>query len=651
MYGGEISGNKAPFGGGVCDRSGNVRFSGNPTIEGNTVKNGVKNSNLCLLDTKTALSGALDETAKVYVTLSDADKQSIKGVFTDSTDESAVAAKDYDANFFGDNTDYIVWPKGDELKLLVHEHDITITAEGGTITKSRKGEGPCDILDHDLTLTIAAPLHKNYGDGEDPAAVITDEDNLRGDAKVWYQTWDGTESGEKTETPPTDPGSYRAGITVENVTAYVDYEIEKTNPVKTVPSAAATYGQKLGDLTLSNPEGNASGTWSWVDETESVGNVGSNTFKASFVPEDTDVYQSLDDVDISVTVAGKEVTVKALAQTINEGESIATGTDKVSVTGLLNGHSLSGITLTADADNKNIIPSLAVIKDESNTAVTGNYEITYENGDLTVRAAISAKVTFKVVNGSWSDESSTDKVVTLKGFDGDTLKLTADDIPNAGSKPKDDTFKRGSWDTVPDTETEFDNGADVTYIYTYAKKELATVVKAPKEKTLTYNGSAQELVTAGVAEGGTMMYALGTDASTAPTGESAWSVNIPAKTEAGTCYVWYMAKGDADHISSAANAVTVKVSAAKVTVRALAQTIKEGDSIDTGIDKASVTGLISGHSVSGITLTADLNTATYSNNVKAGKATVVLNAVEGSECYGSKTFRFTMVKGILPWLR
>src|SRR5699024_3539077 len=39
-------------------------------------------------------------------------------------------------------------------------------------------------------------------------------------------------------------------------------------------------------------------------------------------------------------------------------------------------------------------------------------------------------------------------------------------------------------------------------------KASATVTQAPTANTLTYNGSAQELVTAGSAEGGTLVYSL-----------------------------------------------------------------------------------------------------------------------------------------------
>ena len=58
----------------------------------------------------------------------------------------------------------------------------------------------------------------------------------------------------------------------------------------------------------------------------------------------------------------------------------------------------------------------------------------------------------------------------------------------------------------------------------------ATVTTAPIAKSLTYTGQAQELVTAGVASGGTMQYALGT--ATAAT--EAYTTSIPAKTDAGT---------------------------------------------------------------------------------------------------------------------
>jgi len=45
-------------------------------------------------------------------------------------------------------------------------------------------------------------------------------------------------------------------------------------------------------------------------------------------------------------------------------------------------------------------------------------------------------------------------------------------------------------------------------------------------------------------------------------------------------------------------------------------------------------------------------TVSYSNNVRAGKATVIINAKEGSTAYtGSKTFNFRIVKGTMRWVK
>lgn len=75
----------------------------------------------------------------------------------------------------------------------------------------------------------------------------------------------------------------------------------------------------------------------------------------------------------------------------------------------------------------------------------------------------------------------------------------------------------------------------------------------------TYDGTDKPLVTVtGEATGGTMQYATGTDATTAPT--SGWSTSIPTATDAGTYYVWYKVVGDADHSDSEAKCLTVIIS-------------------------------------------------------------------------------------------
>lgn len=81
-----------------------------------------------------------------------------------------------------------------------------------------------------------------------------------------------------------------------------------------------------------------------------------------------------------------------------------------------------------------------------------------------------------------------------------------------------------------------------SYVYygTYGN-QAAPVAK----EDLKVSDTAQELVTAGKAEGGELLYALGTDDKTAPT--DGWSKDLPKAKDAGIYYVWYKAVGDKNH--------------------------------------------------------------------------------------------------------
>ena len=97
----------------------------------------------------------------------------------------------------------------------------------------------------------------------------------------------------------------------------------------------------------------------------------------------------------------------------------------------------------------------------STATISANTTFTYT---FTEQQSISQTVTFKVVNGSWDDGTTADKIVTLTGNEGDTLKLTTEQIPTVGTKPNDG-YKSGSWDVTPSTDTAI--SSNVTYTYTY----------------------------------------------------------------------------------------------------------------------------------------------------------------------------------------
>ncbi len=86
------------------------------------------------------------------------------------------------------------------------------------------------------------------------------------------------------------------------------------------------------------------------------------------------------------------------------------------------------------------------------------------------------------------------------------------------------------------------------------------VVTKPVAKSLSENGSNQELVKSGSAKNGTIKYALGSNDKTAPASDK-FSTAVPTGKAAGTYYVWYKVDGDANYTDVAAKCITVTISA------------------------------------------------------------------------------------------
>ena len=120
-------------------------------------------------------------------------------------------------------------------------------------------------------------------------------------------------------------------------------------------------------------------------------------------------------------------------------------------------------------------------------------------------------------------------------------------------------------------------------------KAPATITTAPTATTGDIiECSTTALVTAGKASGGTMMYAV-TTTNKKPTSTEGFSATVPtaASLAAGTYYIWYYAKADADHtdseISVSGIAVTVK---AKPGVNSLDPFEDGGDPLPSLVDES-----------------------------------------------------------------
>ncbi|ADE81586.1 hypothetical protein PRMUPPPA20_24960 [Xylanibacter ruminicola] len=182
--------------------------------------------------------------------------------------------------------------------------------------------------------------------------------------------------------------------------------------------------------------------------------------------------------------------------------------------------------------------------------------------------------------------SMSDKPVTLKV--GDTYRRKAISVTTAVveyTSSKTDvatvdneglvTAKAEGTTTITATATGYSTGGKKIFL-TDSKSYVVTVKPATlPAATITTDpvatagdilaGSATALVTAGEADGGTMMYQV-TETNTQPTTTDGFNATVPtaATLAAGTYYIWYYAKADAQHADS-----EIAATAIKVTVKAI----------------------------------------------------------------------------------
>lgn len=190
-------------------------------------------------------------------------------------------------------------------------------------------------------------------------------------------------------------------------------------------------------------------------------------------------YQSKGIKKIEVYGYANPTTVDVTGVSLNKTTTTLTVGDTETLTATVSPAGATDKTVTWSSDKTNVATVDANGKVTAVAEGTANITATATNGtddksdDKTATCAvtvvsaatpISYTVTFKVANGSWDDGTTADKSVTLDGNEGDTLKLSADQIPAVGTKPNDG-YKAGSWDVTPSTDTAI--SSNVTYTYTY----------------------------------------------------------------------------------------------------------------------------------------------------------------------------------------
>ncbi len=173
-----------------------------------------------------------------------------------------------------------------------------------------------------------------------------------------------------------------------------------------------------------------------------------------------------------------------------------------------------------------------------------------------------------------------------------------------------------------------------TGTFTIAKAELAAGDATAPEgiENLPYNGTAQALVKAGTATGGTMVYSL------SKTGD--YSPAIPTAKDVDTYTVWYKVQGDANHNDTEPQSVSASIIANAVsnpTIQVEPATVKyTGEKQEPTITVKDDNGLVIDGSEYTVAYTNAAGTA-VTDLTNVGKYTVTITGVLG----GNYTFEAT----------
>ena len=299
----------------------------------------------------------------------------------------------------------------------------------------------------------------------------------------------------------------------------------KDTPVCVTPTGVtATFGSALSTITLTNPTGNTAGTWSWMDNTQKVGNVKDNphTYKAKFVPNDTANFSTVENIDVTVTatqvVLGAGSPIMIPIDVYYTGSAIEP-TPKIMT-------ELYGDELVLNQDYK-------ITKYENNTNVgtgkifieplaNGNYSFTAGSYTFTIKAGTSSISITSDPSKPYDGAAVTDPAVSTSGSTGTvtytyytnedctTKTTTASGAASDGAAPKNagDYWVKATLAA----DSNHSSATSAAKKFTISQKALTdSMINLGTQKT--YNGNEQSVQIASVMDGTASLIAGGNDYS------------------------------------------------------------------------------------------------------------------------------------------
>ena len=326
-------------------------------------------------------------------------------------------------------------------KRVTFGNDIAYTATGRLKLAEFKGKITAENVDgYDITLTDASIYDADYSDltysvvpahvdvtipvnnislnkletsiiiGKSEALTATVQpDNATNKTVSWSSTDASVASVKDGVVTAHKVGTATITATTEDGGKTASCEITvapKPNPICNAPTnVTATYGQKLSDIALVNASGNTAGVWSWAEPNTSVGDVGTKNFKAIFTPDNTVDFAVVEDIDVSVAVEPKNITVqiadianqiytgsqlKPAVTVTGDGKTLALNTDYTVEYGENVSVGSGSVTVKPKAGSNytfaNAVKNFNIVAKAGQLTISGDLDVTYgtEVPDVTV---------------------------------------------------------------------------------------------------------------------------------------------------------------------------------------------------------------------------------------------------------------------------
>lgn len=293
---------------------------------------------------------------------------------------------------------------------------------------------------------------------------------------------------------------------------------DKEAPTCAAPTGVtAAFGSALSTITLTNPTDNTAGKWYWMDNTQKVGNVKDNphTYKAKFVPTDTENYKTVENIDVTVTATqvvlgagypimipieeyytGSAIEPTPKIKTDNYGDELVLGLD---------------YEITKYEDNTNVGTGkifIAPLTDGNYSFTAGSYPFTIKAGTSSIsitsdpsRTYNGTAVTDPTVNKSGSTGAVTYTYYTNEDCTTETTNANSGATSN-GAAPKNagDYWVKATLAA----DSNHDSATSVAKKFTISQKALTdSMITLGTQKT--YNGTEQSVAISSVKDGGTSL--------------------------------------------------------------------------------------------------------------------------------------------------